>query len=127
MAISLGLHVIEEHTPPSPLSSTSTSSADIGRGSSYGHSSGRVDSSVRGHSSGGGREGGGGGGEGRGESGSGGFTCPEPELSILLKPILSIRQYITSLVDYVSSGKRHYILLVTHMHTYIYTVYSVFY
>ena len=119
MAISLGLHVIEEHTPPSPLSSTSTSSADIGRGSSYGHSSGRVDSSVRGHSSGGGREGGGGGGEGRGESGSGGFTCPE--LSILLKPILSIRQYITSLVDYVSSGKKHYTLLVTRMCTHIYS------
>ena len=122
MAVSLGLHVIEDYTPPSPLLSpllSSSYSADTGRGSSYGHNS-SGDSSVRGDSNGSSREGEGGGGEGRGESGSGGYTCPE--LSILLKPILSIRQYITLLVDYVSSGKRHYTLLVTRMCTHIYSV-----
>ena len=98
MAVSLGLHVIEDHTPPSPLSSSlSSSTSSVDPGSGYNGSSRK-------------REGG----------GCGGFTCPVPELSVLLKPILSIRQYITSLVDYVSSGKRHCTLLVTYINIYIY-------
>ena len=116
MAVSLGLHVIEEHTPPSPLLSTSLSSTSSSVGPGRGHSGGHISAgSERGDSNNSSNRKAGGG-------GCGGFTCPEPELSILLKPILSIRQYITLFVDYVSSGKRHYTLLVTRMCTHIYSV-----